>query len=559
MSTWNEVNQNLIAKAIGEMIFEENINYEVKDDGFLFKAKANVHYFFKGKLSIWSWIKVDPKSLLRNGEKILSASQFFIDTQDFTQMSDITLSQFLEEMRSTLFADLHLNHKISANEFIRLNFLESQQLLNGHPKILLNKGRMGWSIEDWKSFAPENGPTFPLKLIAIRSKLLRGVLPTKKLYQGLITEEKLSEVSQKIDLNEYTLMPIHPWQWRNVISYHYQDEIQSQAIIDLGETNYHFSPQTSLRTLNCIENLKSAEVKLSLSILNTSCIRGIPAKTVELGVKISESLKQIIDQDTFLKNNLEILSELAGINFIAKDLDQIENSPYRFKEFLGVIWRESAFSKINGPKQNIILTANLLYQDENQNSSIAALIKTSGLSPKEWIKEYTKVVIIPLLYLQKQHGIGLVSHGQNIMLILEENRPKKLVIKDFQGDFRFSSTAPDSTREIFGSLFDEVLNLSQEHLIHDLYTAHFVTLLRYVAMNLDQENVLSENEFYEAIAEELIIFEDKNPFGPSLMKEKFEKILVNTVRFKIGYGDSAQRPLPILGTTILNPLYQVRL
>src|SRR5690606_25326802 len=126
----------------------------------------NISYSFTGKKSLWGWIKVDPASILRNGQKAVSASQFFIDTQEFTKMSDITLAQFIEEMRPTLFADLHLNHEVGAEEFIKLNFLESQQLLNGHPKILLNKGRLGWSIEDWKNYAPENRPLFPLKLLA---------------------------------------------------------------------------------------------------------------------------------------------------------------------------------------------------------------------------------------------------------------------------------------------------------------------------------------------------------------------------------------------------------
>ncbi|HLT22910.1 MAG TPA: IucA/IucC family protein [Bacteriovoracaceae bacterium] len=558
MSSWNQVNQNLIAKAIGELVFEENINIEESNTEFSFKTAQNISYSFTGKKSLWGWIKVDPASILRNGQKAVSASQFFIDTQEFTKMSDITLAQFIEEMRPTLFADLHLNHEVGAEEFIKLNFLESQQLLNGHPKILLNKGRLGWSIEDWKNYAPENRPLFPLKLLAIRTSLLRGKIPSQSLYLELVMPERLVEISHNVDFEEYTLIPVHPWQWKNVIYYHFQTEIQNRDIIDVGETSFHFSPQTSLRTLNCIERLENYEIKLPLSILNTSCIRGLPAKSIEIGVKISKGLNEIIDQDNFLKNKVKILAEVAGVNYVAKDLAQIKGAPYRFSEFLGVIWRESAFSKVQ-KEESIILTANLLFQDKNQHSSLAAYIKASGLTAKNWIREYTRTVILPLLHLQLHHGIGIVSHGQNIMLILKDNRPHQLVIKDFQGDFRFSESAPVGTRNIFKDIFKDITHLPPQHLIHDLYTAHFVTFLRYVGMNLNDEDIITESVFYKTISEEVSQYENQFPHNLSLNKEFFEKILVNSVRFKIGYGDSAERPLPLLGTTISNPLHQVNL
>lgn len=39
-----------------------------------------------------------------------------------------------------------------------------------------------------------------------------------------------------------------------------------------------------------------------------------------------------------------------------------------------------------------------------------------------------------------------------------------------------------------------------------------------------------------------------------IFKPEIEKICVNRVRFKIGYGDSDQRPLPEIGEPIANPL-----
>lgn len=558
MSNWQQVNLNLIAKAIGEMVFEETLLVSESDSLFSFTTSAGISYSFQGEKSLWNWIKVDPNSIKRNGSSQLEASLFFIDTQEYTQMSDITLAQFIEEMRSTLFADLKLLQGPSINEFIELNYLESQQSLNGHPKILMNKGRIGWDTNDWRKYAPENKELFPLRLIAIKTSFLKGVLPQNKHYEGLTSSEHIESIKKQVDLSLFTLMPVHPWQWENVVLYHFQKEIHEGNLVDLGLTKNHFSPQVSLRTLNSVFPKTAFEIKLPLSILNTSCIRGVPAKTIELGSLISKALTTLIAQDGFLKEKVDILNEEAGVTYIPEDLAMIKGAPYRFHEYLGAIWRESAESKIS-PDQQIILTANLLYQDNHGKSAAAAYIQKSGLSAKEWLTSYTQVVILPLLHLQHQHGIGLVSHGQNIMLVMENYRPKKLVLKDFQGDFRFSTKAPQDTIELFGEAYLKITKLKPEHLIHDLYTAHFVTLLRYVGMTLSLENVISEKDFYTTISQEVSSYE--NSFGSeiSLLKQYFEKILVNSVRFKIGYGDSMERPLPLLGQQILNPLSPVNL
>ncbi|MBE8575002.1 hypothetical protein IQQ51_05055 [Vibrio sp. OPT18] len=41
-----------------------------------------------------------------------------------------------------------------------------------------------------------------------------------------------------------------------------------------------------------------------------------------------------------------------------------------------------------------------------------------------------------------------------------------------------------------------------------------------------------------------------------LMTPQIDKICINRVRFKIGYGDTNERPLPDIGKPINNPLMQ---
>ncbi len=40
-----------------------------------------------------------------------------------------------------------------------------------------------------------------------------------------------------------------------------------------------------------------------------------------------------------------------------------------------------------------------------------------------------------------------------------------------------------------------------------------------------------------------------------LLSPEFDRILVNKVRFNIGYSETADRPLPMLGQKLQNPIY----
>lgn len=568
-----KANQNLVAKAIGELYYEENILPTKENEVYSLSLASGIKYEFTGKETIWTSLVIDVDSVLRieNEEKtkIKSAAQFFIDAQKELLLTDIVLANFLEELNNTIVRDIHLLEKrkdIKSSELLEMSEVQRESFLNGHPKALLNKGRIGWNLEENQLYSPEESKGFQLHWIAIKRDqssytFSKSTNETEILNDSLEPKEKelLLESFDKNNLTEkdYLIIPVHPWQWNNIIRTQFIFEISNGEIIYLGEFGDTYRPQVSLRTLSNISRPAQLDIKLPLTILNTSAIRGLPKKYIKIGVTISDYLEEVVSKDSLLQEaNLAIIKERAGASYISKHFSQIKDAPYRYHEYLGVTWRQS-METLNDESQNIssLMTGNLLFVDNSGNSLISALIKKSGTDTSNWLSLYFKNVVIPLYHLQVKYGISLVSHGQNIILRTKDHLPYGVAIKDFGGDLRISHEHISKYQDVPD--IKNIGTMPAAHLIHDLFTGHMVTLLRFVSTILKNTEDFDEIHFYSLLANEVEEYNKINtpPKEINLLREKFERVIINTVRFQIGYGDSAERPVPKLGTDLVNPIF----
>lgn len=554
---WIMVNKELVAKAIGELYFEQILNPIKDNNEYHLHLPQGISYTFEAQMSLWDHLRVNPLSLKRNGKEVESAGQFFIDSKSKTTMDDIVLANFLEEMNNTLFSDMVLFQKresATAALVATWNGEKIQTVLNGHPKILLNKGRIGWGDEDLDKFSPESEKSFQLHWIAVSRDLLQGEAASDEILAESLSIDERKALTAKIDMKAFTLIPVHPWQWHKFIHIQFAELIQTGKIISLGLAGDEYTPQISIRTLSNTKHPEKMDIKLPLTILNTSCIRGLPAKTITLGTKISKILSKICEADPILSKT-EILQEQAGVALVHPLFSQIKDAPYRYHEYLGAVWRESSQSKIKSDELAII-TASLFYQDHQNNSLIGEYIKKSGLTTEDWLKRYFEVVIVPLYHLQLHYGVGMVAHGQNIILKLKNFIPTGMMLKDFQGDLRLNAELPPKGLEHFSVIAHEMTKLPSHYLIHDLITGHFITVLRFISEVMKESDDFSEEKFYGILSDVLLQYTKTQSINEKqdLLAKTFPRVLLNKVRFSIGYSDLAERPLPMVGSDLNSPL-----
>ncbi|WP_412474296.1 IucA/IucC family protein [Halobacteriovorax sp. YZS-1-1] len=561
------LHKKLIIKAIEELQYEELFDIEYNHSHFYLKISEEVYYTFLGRISVWDNLQIEEESFRKysNGKvvKEYTLADFFYEVQDICKMSDDTLAQFIEEGNQTIYGDLILNEtlkNINIEEIAKYNFKSVDQILSGHPKIIMNKGRLGWGKSELEKYAPESRNSYQVHWCAIaKNNLIWGLDETQlafsTLYSDSFDETELKEIKEKIasyDLNfdDYLLVPVHPWQWNKYISIQFAPLIYKNIIISLGELGSTYTPQVSIRTLSSDTEGSQYDLKLAISILNTSCVRGIPQKYIKDGHRLSEKIEKIIADDNILKDKVIVLKEVAAISCPMPEFDRISGGSYRYKELLGCVWRESVESKL-GDNEIAIPTAALLFSND-KGSLVAEYIKQSRLTCEEWLKQYFESVVIPLYHLQAEHGLGLVAHGQNTIVILKNGAPQKLIIKDFHGDFRMASNSKH-INEDFGVSLD---TLVPEYLIHDLITGHFVTVLRYFSRVVEENLDYKERDFYHLLGRVISNYQAGKNISENinLLKVEFEKVLVNSVRFVAGYSETAQRLKPMLGNNIKNPL-----
>jgi len=360
---WYQVNLNLIAKAIGELTYEQILKPEEHNSLYTLKLKSGVSYQFNAWKSVWEHLKVDSESLCRKegvcDQKNLSAGQFFIDAQSELEMSDITLGHFLEEMHSTLYADMNLfekNKDVTAEQMSSWDGNKVQKFLNGHPKLLLNKGRLGWAPKDFHDYSPESEKAFQLFWVAVqRNQTTFGksdsISEEEILLQSLsfdtLQKFKKEVASKNRKFEDFVVLPVHPWQWQKIISLQWAGEIACDEIIPFGFAGDLYHPQISLRTLSHSSNSQALDIKLPLSVLNTSAVRGILERYMAKAAEVSSAMALICETDPLLKAaGTMVLEEKAGVSFKNRLYDQVKGAPYRYKETLGAICRQSAESKL---------------------------------------------------------------------------------------------------------------------------------------------------------------------------------------------------------------------
>lgn len=559
---WHRLNRRLVAKIIAECSYEGCLQPEALDS-HRFRLMASGHcHDFTARKTVWDYLWIQPESLTRDGQPVTSTATAVLDFQGALGMDDIVLGNFLEELHNTLAGDRiqqAVLSELTAADLLDLPAAELESLLDGHPKALANRGRLGWGLGDLNKYAPEAGKTLQLRWLAAHrdSGLQMHGTPAP---EQCLDEAVLASWQQRYPTPDWTLLPVHPWQWDRLIAIQYAASIARGELVDLGLAGDHYRPQQSIRTLSNAAHQQRCDLKLSLTILNTSCYRGLPPAPMALAPRLSAWLAGVATRDPVLSHaGMAVQRELGSVHIPQQEQQQLDGTPYRYRETLGAVWRESLPSKA-ADGEKAMLFATLMQTDGDGQALVAEIIRRSGLSTRDWLARLFEHVTIPLYHLLCRYGIGMVAHGQNLGLILRDWQPQRVVIKDFHGDLRAAESPLPEQQGVPADILTGLTRLPPAHLLHDLYTGHLVTTLRFISPLVEEQCGLTEHTFYQLLAERMIAYQRQHPELEEsfrqfdLLRPEMERVCINRVRFRIGYADDAQRPLPELGQPLNNPL-----
>lgn len=561
MRLWQGVNQKLLAKALRELIYEEVIDAKpFNEEKTAWQTSIGEHavYTFLGKKSHWGDLTIEPSSICRNGNKVDDVLAFFGDLETILDSDPLTWSTFLTELHNTLLADLLHAQKLQRQAFCTLD-----AAVAGHPKLLANKGRLGWGYADIALYGTESENPIQFFWVAIKKDMLAYFGDTRE-YETLLAycmneadQDRLKKLCP--NLHDFLMVPVHPWQWQYWIIPHFLPQIQQKEIIALGKGGDFYRPQMSLRTFSNLSDPKKPDIKLSLSVLNTSAYRGIPSGALKGAQLLSGLLADILLQDPLLSEaGTRIQRQLAAV-FCRHPFYETRTIPYHFKELLGAVWRQSAAAVIGAGQQAVPLAA-LLHKNANGTLLLQTYLKDSGLEVGDWLQCLFDSTAVPLYHLLCTYGLSHIAHGQNITLILENGKPSGMLLKDFHGDMRLVRHQAIAL-PLPETLDHHLTIIPPEWALADWQTSLLGGVFRYLAPLLEAHHLIDEKSFYHLLRQSLLRHQKRHPNLREsftlfdLWQPTMEKVCVNRVRFRKNIAASPSRPLPELGEPISNPLW----
>ncbi|WP_411084136.1 IucA/IucC family protein [Streptomyces sp. cmx-18-6] len=616
---WDRAAARLLAKMLGEFAYEEIIEPERRPGGGRLHTLAlddGTQLRFAARRGVYGSWRVDPDSIetvhppataASNGTPPPSGSlshdassngsplpgnassngssdgarpfrdplRFLVRARGLLGLDGTTLGHLIRELTLTLTADARLDHTaLTADRLAALDYAELEGHQTGHPWLVASKGRLGFSAADAARFTPETRSPLQLPWIAVSTRIAqyRGVgrLTTPEhLYAGELDPAARASFAAELharglDPEGYLYLPVHPWQWDEWIVPLFAPAIADGDIVALHTDGDARLPQQSVRTFANVRRPDRLTVKLPLSILNTLVWRGLPTERTLAAPAVTAWVQGLCEADPFLRDvcRVVLLGEVASVTVEHPLYDHLPEVPYQYKEILGAIWREPLPPRL-APGERARTLASLLHTDPAGRAFTAELVERSGLAPATWLTRLFAALLPPLLHFLYRYGTVFSPHGENAIVVFDENDvPVRLAIKDFVDDVNISShplpehdTMPDEVRAV-------LLTERPSFLTQFIHSGLFVGVFRYLSPLCEEQLGVSEDEFWSLVRAEIVRHHARFPE----LKERFElfdmltpeieRLCLNRNRLHLdGYRDRSSRPHAAIHGTVPNPLH----
>ncbi|NRA64206.1 MAG: GNAT family N-acetyltransferase [Pseudobacteriovorax sp.] len=540
---WQRANQHLIRKAICEFSHERLLEPKLigsKQDSwneYMVSANDAVAYTFLAKNLPLDHLLIDKDSIKKTTGEDLDIIAFIKEFRAQLKISDEQLPNYLEEIMSTLNGSVFKMQKGNPNATYLAREADfqtiEQSMTEGHPCFVANNGRIGFDAGDYRAFAPEVGNTFAMMWLAGHKKKAVYAATDDLPYEKLIAQELDDETiktfhdvieSQGSDPSDYIFIPIHPWQWFNKLATVFASEIASGDLICLGYSPDEYLAQQSVRTMYNVSNPQKFYTKSALSILNMGFMRGLPLYYLGTAPVMANWLAEVLYKDPYIKKSgFRMLGEIASASYVNPYFEEF--GPHNdYNKMLASLWRESPMS-VAKDHQRVMTMAALLHIDDNDQSFLVELIAASGLSTTEWLQSYFAAYLGPLLHCFYEYDLVFMPHGENIILVLEDEIPIKMLLKDITEEAAVLSKEvelPENLRRMFVEVPEDVKLLS-------IFIDIFDDFFRFMAEILESKADFSAHKFWAEVAIFIKSYQDDHPH----LKEKFKTYDLFTERFKL--------------------------
>ena len=549
LNEWKHADRNMQYRVVNALIkeniwthsttiFKENHYITIEFEQVL----LNVHYKYESALSRYEfdgpiiYMNHQHKESVDSLENLLGilVTDFHIDIP-FHLKSELIHSRdsFIEVYKAfdTRHEYLQRHDKyINASE--RLNFftwleklkkdndiddvLYSESLIfEGHPTHPLTKTKLPLSMEEVRTYSPEFEKIINLKVMLIHNEYVNvtTILDHSQFILNEVIPEYIDELHTFMNdrerlLKDYKVILVHPWQYEHTIRNKYKEWLQDYILIS---TPFQVPSKatSSFRTMSLINH--PYHVKLPVNVQATSAVRTVSPETTIDGPKLSQALHRELNQYT----QLDVVLEPYGL-FAKTDSDDARQ--------LACIIREKPFIKNDGI---LLVTGALVNKNVVDNEiTVDSYLKwinddINQHTIRQFMRNYTRQLVTPLLALIQDYGIALEAHMQNTLVHLGPKYQIQFIVRDLGGSRIDIKTLSQRLKHI------EVENKSLladsiEEVIMKFQHAVVQNQLAELIFHFKKYEFIKEEELFNIIQEEIeVAINDTKPHADTLRKVLF--------------------------------------
>lgn len=549
LNEWKHADRNMQYRVINALIkeniwthsttiFKENHYITIEFEQVL----LNVHYKYESALSRYEfdgpiiYMNHQHKESVDSLENLLDilVTDFHIDIP-FHLRSELIHSRdsFIEVYKEFDTRHEYLQrHDKYINDSERLNFftwleklkknndiddvLYSESLIfEGHPTHPLTKTKLPLSMEEVRTYSPEFEKIINLKVMLIHNEYVNvtTLLDHSQFILNEVIPEYLDELHTFMNnrerlLKDYKVILVHPWQYEHTIRNKFKEWLQNHILIS---TPFHVPSKatSSFRTMSLINH--PYHVKLPVNVQATSAVRTVSPETTIDGPKLSQALHRELNQYT----QLDVALEPYGL-FAKTDSDDARQ--------LACIIREKPFTKDDGI---LLVTGALVNKNVVDNEiTVDSYLKwmnddINQHTIHQFMRNYTRQLVTPLLALIQDYGIALEAHMQNTLVHLGPKYQIQFIVRDLGGSRIDIKTLSQKLKHI------EVENKSLladsiEEVIMKFQHAVVQNQLAELIFHFKKYDFIKEEELFNIIQEEIeVAINDTKPHADTLRKVLF--------------------------------------
>ncbi len=478
-------------------------------------------YLFRAEvLPLEHWV-IDESSMRRlagGADAPVDPVTLLLDVHETIGLPTDAVPGYLEELVNTLGvgADRPDRLRINASDLVDAGFQTVEATMTeGHPCIVANAGRVGFSSDDLDRYAPDRAPTTRLVWVAARrdrceAAELPGVdldrLVAEELGPDTLTRFTGALRHRGLDPDEFRLLPVHPWQWTEKVSRILAPDLAESALVFLGDGPDEHRPQQSIRTLFNVTRPERPYAKVALSITNMGFTRGMSADYMRTTPQVNAWVRERVEHDPYLQSvGFRLLYEIAAVGYRSPVYESVTAVGSEYRKLLSALWRQSP--PPGEPGRQLATMAALLHVDHRGASFAAALVDRSGLSPREWVLRCLRIYLHPITYLLYRHDLKFSPHGENLILRLENGIPVGAFLKDIGEEVTCvgdASDLPAACARVAVPTSDEIATLG---VLSDV----FDDFLRPLSGVLHEAGVLDGHVFWDLVAQSVRDFTAEHP------------------------------------------------